>query len=273
MNNKRFSLVALLLAALLTVSGCGASPGATNGRPGQTAGPTGAATPPAGGTNAAGFAAAFQTVDRHPLDEAVRTVLWLAANAEGPDEPIASGGEALRQLADKYAAIVSSQGIHYVETSEALGMVLETEYWVKGGQFKKVELALGKATLFDGEYYIKYDIDEKKGTRFADSYAQAELTILTKGMIGSLAASPYQQQDDATVGGYDCSVFHMDMELLGMRGSTLYVDKQTGLLIKNQTGNPEDKGKSMAVVVERFEIGGFGDEVFAVPGDIALDDY
>jgi hypothetical protein len=61
----------------------------------------------------------------------------------------------------------------------------------------------------------------------------------------------------------------MDMEFMGIRGNKLYVDKATGLLVKNAYG---DEKNGMATVVTKFDTGGFGDEVFAVPADIKIED-
>lgn len=290
MNRKYIVLLSLSLAACLALSGCGAVSGALEGK--ATAAPSGAAASaandasaapdataaPASGAKEPGFSGAFQLVEKNPLYEPVQIALWLAANtADDPGTQAAGSSAAMKELADKYAAVVDGQGLHYVETADALGMLLTTEYWIKGGKFKKVEKDLGKVTLFDGQHYIQYDTEEKTGKRFAASYAEADLFMLTKGILANMAVSPYQQKDDEKLGDYLCSVFHMDTELslLGMtiKGNTLYVDKETGLIIKNQSGDPKDKKNSFASVVKSLDVGGFGDEVFAVPDDIVLEDY
>ncbi len=292
MNHKRhFALLPLILAACLVFSGCGAVSGLVKGK--TTAAPSGVAAiagttaNQAGGTVApkataapaagdSGFADAFQTVEKNPLHESVQIALWLAANAaDDPGTEAAGSSAAMKELAGKYAAVVADQGLHYVEKSDALGIQVEIEYWIKDGKFKKWDGY--DMVLFDGEHYIKYNPEDKTGTRFDGSYATADLQLLTKGMLANVAVSPYVQKEDAKVGKFTCSVFHMDteMSMFGMtfKGNTLYVDKATGLIVKNQTGDPKDKKNSFAATVESVQVGGFGDDVFTVPEGIKLSDY
>jgi hypothetical protein len=60
---------------------------------------------------------------------------------------------------------------------------------------------------------------------------------------------------------------------MNIKGSTLYVDKETGMLVRNVSGDPDDPDNSVATYVKSLEVGTFGDEVFAVPEDIVLEDY
>jgi len=77
--------------------------------------------------------------------------------------------------------------------------------------------------------------------------------------------SPYQQQEDAKIKGFDCYVFYMDIEMMGMKGNWLYVDKETGALVKNRYG--EENG-SMSITVTKLETGKFGDEAFEIPAKV-----
>lgn len=219
------------------------------------------------------FAADFTTVDKNPLNEAIQYALWYAA--QHPEEAAAEAGGAsgeIEKLAGKYAETVAQQGIHYVEVSDALGMQIRTEVWVKGAKYmKRIEL-LNEVTLFDEKNYIKYDTEQKTGTRYAASYGSAEGMMLTKSMLTGLAYSSPQQKPDETVGAYECCVYFFDIDIMGFKGETLYVDKATGVIIKTQIGDPEDKN-SMTTVLESLEVGGFGDEVFTVPEDITITDY
>lgn len=160
-------------------------------------------------------------------NEAVAYSLRLAQQ-NPQDKTATTGGVSgeMKKLADKYAATVAGEGIRYVEVSDALGFQIKTEVWVRGQKFMKRTPDLDEVILCDGTSYIKYDTQEKTGTRFSGGYAAAEGAALTKGM-----------------------------------------------LVKMQMGDPEDKKTSMATYVESLEVGGFGDEAFTVPGDIALTDY
>ncbi len=292
MMKKQLVILSLLLAACMVLSGCGAMPGVVKGKatvapsgavavtgtalndPGGTVAPAVTAGPAAGEQ---GLTDAFRLVEKNPLHESVQAALWLAANAA--DDPAAGAASdtaaAMQKLAEKYAAVVADQGIHYVETSNALGMLVKTEYWIKGGKFKKWDGY--EVILFDGKNYIKYSPEDKTGTRFDGSYAAGDLQTLTKGMLASMAVSPYVQKKDEKLGKFQCSVFHMDMEMsmfgMELKGNTIYVDQKTGLIVKNQTGDPKDKKNSFAATVESVQVGGFGDEVFTVPKGIVLSDY
>jgi hypothetical protein len=72
---------------------------------------------------------------------------------------------------------------------------------------------LSEVELLDGTYYIKYSTEYKTGTRFSPSYVTSQLAIYQKGMLSSLAVSPYEQQDDQKFGEFDCSVFYQDLEM------------------------------------------------------------
>ena len=292
-NTIRFSVLlpAAALCAALALQGCSilgkvrdaaanVSPAASGQvRPGAGSGsgvPTDTSAPASGQSDAAdwnAFAADFTTVDKNPLNESIQYALWYAA--QHPEEAGAEAGGAsgeLEKLAGKYAETVAGQGIHYVEISDALGMQIKTEVWVKGAKYmKRVEL-LNEVTLFDEKNYIKYDTEQKTGTRYAASYGSAEGTMLTKSMLTGLAYSSPQRKPDETVGAYECSVYFFDIEVLGFKGETVYVDKATGMIVKTQIGDPKDKN-SMATVIDSLEVGGFGDEVFIVPEGIAISDY
>jgi hypothetical protein len=223
------------------------------------------------------FAADFKTVDKNPLNETVQYVLWLAANDPNAANTAAPGGTTseLGKLIDKYAALVAGTGVHYKESSNLIGMETINEVWMKAGKFKVSTEIMGlvSVVLFDGENYVKYDVGEKKGTRFTKQDAAADITSQLNGRVPASSASAYQQQKDQKVGSYNCSVFFMDIEVMGMKGNTLFVDKDTGLLVEYLVGSAKDKKNSMTITVTKFTKGGFGDDVFTVPAGITIEDY
>jgi len=217
------------------------------------------------------FSAAFTKLDKNPLNEDILYMLWLTATSK--DTPSGNGGQpsatTLVSFADKFKKLVDSQGVHYTEVGEMLGMKLTTECWLKRGKFKKVDNTLNEVIVFDGEYYTKYKTDEKSGTRYKkdNPLVSAGISIQSYGVLANLARAPYQQRADEKIESFDCSVFFMDMEVMGMKGNTLWVDKNTGMLVKNTQG---DAKNGMVTYVSKFEPGGFKDDVFTVPADIKL---
>ena len=115
-------------------------------------------------------------------------------------------------------------------------------------------------------------MDSKSGNRYKKDapLLKLEITNQSYGMFPNLARVGYQQKEDQKFRAFDCSVFFLDMEIMGMKGSTLWVDKNTGALVKTVTGNEKD---GMGTYIDMLETGGFGDEVFTVPADINLEDY
>jgi hypothetical protein len=278
---KRVLLLAVLLVFSLVFSGCAgkdAGEAVATGKPeesGEPAAETGLAL---GNAAAEDFAAAFKTVDRNPLDESIQYALWLSAsNSDEASGTAAGASEAMAELVGKYQAIVADQGLHYVEVTDSMGFSVETEVWIRGDKFKKFTALLNEVELLDGTYYIKYSAEDKTGTRFSPSVMTSQLTIYQKGMLASLAASPYEQQEDQNFGEFDCSVFYYDSEMeifeMNIKGSTLFVDKDTGMLVRNVNGDPADPDNSVTTYVKSLEVGTFGDEVFTVPEDIVLEDY
>lgn len=242
---------------------------------GSTPGKITANTSTSGSTSksAAEFSKAFTRVKKNPLNEDIQFALWLTAASEDTDSNNAAetSSAAITELVDKYKKLVDSKGIHYSEISEALGMKLTTEYWLKNGKFKKVDVSLQQVIVFDGKYYTKYDMDSKSGNRYKKDEPLIKYEIMNQsyGIFPNLARAAYQQKEDQKSGAFDCSVFFLDMEIMGMKGSTLWVDKNTGILVKNVTGDEEE---GMVTFIDMLETGGFGDEVFTVPADIKLAD-
>lgn len=219
------------------------------------------------------FSNAFTKVQKSPLHEDIQFALWLTATSEDadPDNAAETSSAAIKELVDKYKKLVDSEGVHYSETNEALGMKLITEYWLKNGKFKIVDVSLEQVIVYDGKYYSKYSTDSKSGDRYKkdEPMLKLEITNQSYGMFPNLARAGYQQIEDQNFGEFDCSVFFLDMEVMGMKGSTLWVDKNTGMLVKNVTGYEED---GLLTYINQLEVGGFGDEVFTIPADIDLID-
>lgn len=281
-------LAALLCAALLQgcanngSSGAPAASGTGKATKGSTtsAGPKASAAPAATKVPKAtkspvqAFADAFKTVEQNPLNADIQLILWEAAkNPASPDSTNPGQGSALQQLVAKYQAIVADQGVHYVQVTSYMGMDMSSELWIKNGKFKKIEG--DKVTVYDGKDYVEYKTAKKTGTRYTkdDMGVDADIDITLSGTLSKLAVAGYQQQKDAKYGKFDCSVFYLEMTVMGMKGSWLYVDKATGMLVNNQTGNPKDKKNSMSVHVKSLAVGGFDDSVFTVPADVTVKDY
>jgi outer membrane lipoprotein-sorting protein len=266
---------AILIGAMLT-GGCGSLnpvranfaslPGSTSGGSEQSS----TTAPAASKSPTQVFGDAFKTVDKSPLNEDVQLVLWFAAANPETASPAQAASSALQKLVEKYQALVKDKGVHYTQVTSYMGMESSVEYWIKDGKFKKNEG--GNVIVYDGKDYVKYNPAKKTGTRYSNDLMSADINITLEGLLSKLAASPYQQQKDAKYGKFDCTVFYMDMTVMGMKGSWLYVDKETGMLVNNQTGDPKDKKNSMSVFVTKFEAGGFGDDVFVVPGDVVVTD-
>ena len=215
------------------------------------------------------FAAAFQPVASNPLQEDIRVELWLAAqNPPQATEPGQGSSAEMTLLNDKRKALIAGPGLHYIEENGAMGMTFATEYWVRGDRYKKVET--DKVAIFDGKSYIEYDPAEKTGYRYTKEYMAAEIQLQFDGMLSSLAKASYERLDDQLVNDFSCAVFFMDIEVMGMKGNTLFVDQETGVLIKYLIGSEDD---GFATVVTLLETGGFSDDVFMIPDDVVIEDW
>jgi hypothetical protein len=219
------------------------------------------------------FIDAFRTVDQSPIDPDLQLVMYLESKETPPVQTANPTGSLLADLAAKYAALVDGPGIHYTDSALALGMDMKAEHWVKAGKFKKVDALLNEVTIFDGTDYYQYDIETKKGKKLpaSEPVVMAAIKTEAEGMLPMLAVSPYEQQKDEKSGKFDCNVFTIDIEVMGMKGNTIYIDKNTGMLVKNVYGDPKDKKNSIATTVLTLDTAGFGDDVFTVPADITFE--
>ncbi len=218
------------------------------------------------------FSNEFKTIGKTSLDEDIDFFLWEAAMAKDDSATEAAAqpsDSSLPKLAEEYEQILSSDGVHYTEHSNALGMDLETEYWIKDGKFKILEKSLEKMTLFDGKYYYVIELNEKTALRADkdDPRISADINVKSRGMLSKMTYAGYSQEPDQKVNGFDCSVFYLDIEMMGMKGNRLYVDKKTGMLVKNTFG---DEKQGMTTEVTEFQQGGFGDDVFTLPAGIII---
>ncbi len=224
------------------------------------------------------FSNEFSEVKGNPMGADIEFLLWDVATA--PDDKESTGdqmgaaaaqpsGTSLADLAEKYSQLLSSEGVHYVDKNNAFGMDLEMEYWIKEGKFKEYDKTLNRITLYDGKYYYIAELDEKTAKRFDknDMGVTSDVDIKTKGVLSRMAYAGYTQEADQKVGEFDCCVYYLDMEVMGMKGSRLFVDKNTGMLVKNITGDEEN---GMTTIITEFQAGGFGDEVFKLPADITV---
>lgn len=282
-NGMLFILTAVLLAAAL-LTGCNsagpAAAGASSANsqrdlksaPGGSAGLQPASSPAAADSAVSTFASAFKLVNKNPLNEDLSVALWLAAS-DARNAPVATAGAAasnpLSDYVAKFKALVADKGVHYIDDA-----LMKVEYWIKDGKFKKAD-EYGTVDIFDGTSYVEYNTSKKTGTRYTKQEKADEINPILNGMLSTQenAGSYYTQQKDQVFGKFNCAVFYMDVEMMGFKGVTLYVDKDTGLLVYYVVGDPKDKKHSMPVSnVTSLTVGGFGDDVFTVPADITLTD-
>lgn len=219
------------------------------------------------------FSNDFTPIKKTSVDEDIEYYLWEAAMAENThtEAEVAAQAlsESLTQLDDKFKQVVASDGVHYVEHNNAMGMDLYTEYWIEDDKFKMLDKVMNKLTLFDGKYYYVINLDDKTAERTDkdDPFVSADVSVKTNGMLSKAAYAGYTQEPDQKLGDFDCSVFYADTEVLGMKGNRLYVDKKTGIVVKNTYGEGDN---SMTIEITEFQQGGFGDEVFTVPPGITI---
>ena len=215
------------------------------------------------------FNHAFLIVPANTLPADLSYLLWLIAKE--PPQPQASEAvfSPLAASAAKYAALVRTDGVYYAETTHFMGMDMKAEYWLKGEKFKKLDLTANEIIVFDGEWLYKYASKGKTGIKLPpdDPEAIAAIRMVRDYALSMVANSPYQQQDDMKIKGFDCHVFYLDIEMMGMKGNWLYVDKQTGALVKNRYG--DEKG-GMSVIVTKLDISGLGDEDFVIPAKVKI---
>ena len=214
------------------------------------------------------FFGAFTLVPENPLPGDLPYLLRLIS-LEPPEETAMPALSPLAEAAAKFAALISGAGAHYEETTAFMGMDMKAEYWMKGDKIKKHDKMLDEFILFDGEWFYQWPAGEKAGTRMTPDSPQAASAILMikNSSLSALANAPYQQQEDAKEGKYTCQVFFMDIEFMGMKGNWLYVDKETGALVKNQYG----KGKGgMSITLTMLDTGGVADDAFLPPQGVSF---
>ena len=133
-----------------------------------------------------------------------------------------------------------------------MGMDIKSEYWMKGGSIRKTDDLTGETLLLHGGWLLKYS--GKTGTRVAqdDPSAAYDVASLKNTMLSALASAPYERLEDEKVGKFDCEVYFLDVEIMGMKGNWLYVDKATGALVKNRFGEGKD---AMVTELLRLEVG------------------
>lgn len=216
----------------------------------------------------ASFSAAFVPVPTNPLPGDLPYLLQLIAQEEPPQTGVPSLSP-LAEAAAKYAALINTEGVYYTETTNAMGMNMKAEYWMKGKKFKLLDQTSKEISVFDGEWFYKYPAKGKTGVRMAPDNPEASAAIqaVSNYTLSMVVNAPYQQQEDQKIKGFDCLVFYMDIDMMGMKGNWLYIDKETGALVKNRYG--EEKG-GMSVTVTKLEVGKFGDEVFALPRSLKV---
>lgn len=214
------------------------------------------------------FTDAFMTVPENPLPGDLSWLLWMISQ-ESPPEEANTELTPLQLAAAKFAALIQEKGVHYEESTSFMGMDMRSEYWMQGGKLKKHDHMSDEVILLDGAWFYKYSPGSKTGVRLTPDHPDAVFVIsmIKNSMLSALANSPYKQEEDAKESGYDCQVFYLDMEFMGMKGNWLYVDKTTGAMVKYQFGKDKD---SMSTVLAKLETGTFGDEVFMVPENIKL---
>lgn len=98
-----------------------------------------------------------------------------------------------------------------------------------------------------------------------DPEASAAIRIVRDHTLSMVANSPCLQQDDMKIKGFDCHAFYLDIEMMGMKGNWLNVDKQTVALVKTRYG--DEKG-GMSVIVTKLDISGLVDEGFEIPAKV-----
>lgn len=214
------------------------------------------------------FFGAFTLVKENPLPGDLSWLLFNIAR-ETPEESIQTEAPPLAQAAAKFEALIREKGVYYEESASFMGMDMRSEYWFKGDRIKKHDHLMDEVVLLDGEWFYKYSPGSQAGVRLApgDLEAATAITMIRGSLLSAMASAPYQQLDDAEEGGYDCQVFYLDIEMMGMKGNWLYVDKATGALVKNQFGEGK---QSMSTVLTKLETGTFGDEAFQVPGNVKI---
>lgn len=215
------------------------------------------------------FADAFMAVPANPLPGDLSWLLSMIAQEPASAQAADTALSPLAEAAAKFAALIQTQGVYYMETSKVMGMELKAEYWMKGDQFKKFDQKQDEVTLYDGTWFYKYSPKKKTGVRLPpdDEQSMSQISSIKNYTLSQLASQPYEQQEDKKIKPFDCQVFYMDMEFMGMKGNWLYIDKATGALIKNQYG--KEKG-GMTVSITKLEVGKFGDDVFVVPDKIKI---
>ncbi len=216
----------------------------------------------------ASFFNAFVTVPANSLPGDLPYLLRLIAQEEPPQTSVPSLSP-LAEAAAKYAELIKTEGVHYAETTNAMGMNMKAEYWMKGKKFKLLDQTSKEISVFDGEWFYKYPAKGKTGVRMAPDNPEASAAIqaVSNYTLSMVVNAPYQQQEDQKIKGFDCLVFYMDIDMMGMKGNWLYIDKETGALVKNRYG--EEKG-GMSVTVTKLEVGKFGDEVFEIPTKVKI---
>lgn len=221
---------------------------------------------------------AFNLVDAYPIQDDIGAELWLAAQAviesyasgETVDTVSETNGTSETPFAtytNRYKELVAQKGLHYVVEANYFGMTSTSEYWVKNNTCKKVED--DKVSIYSEVTYIEYIPSSKTGSILTQGMAPSDITAAIAGPLSPYLTINLEQIATEKVLGVDCLVYFMDVEIMGMKGMTLFVDEQTGILVKQIIG---DEKTGFATTITQFDIDGFEDSLFEIPSDISLTD-
>ena len=275
MINRKFTiLLAAYLCSILVLSACSGNTGSdVNGKS--------SADKASDGRSKASiiaeqqFFSAFREVKENPINADIVYALWFASiSAEEKSEETSSEVSAesmMEELSQKYLKLVNDEGVHCIITTNSMDMSFTEERWVKEGKFKKIESESDRITLFDGKYWTEYRTDTNEGLRYKkdDKQVAPKIKMEVEGQLTGFAGAPYQPTGEKEFNGYNCLTFFLEMEFMDMKGNTLWIDKDTGIIVKNSYGENEE----MTMILTLLEKGGFSDDVFTVPEGINIEDY
>lgn len=275
MINRKFTILLIAcLCSLLVLSACSGNTGSdVNGKP--------SADKASDGRSKASimaeqqFFSAFSEVKENPINADIVYALWFEAISAGekPEETISEvyAESVMEELSQKYLKLVNEEGVHCIITTNSMEMSFTEERWVKDGKFKKIEPDSERITIFDGRYWTEYRTDTNVGVRYKkdDRQVAPKIQMEVEGQLTGFAAAPYQPTGEKEFNGYNCLTFFLEMEFMAMKGNTLWIDKDTGIIVKNSYGEKEE----MTIILTLLEKGGFGDDVFTIPAGIKIEDY
>jgi len=99
--------------------------------------------------------------------------------------------------------------------------------------------------------------------------ASSDMAQAFEGQLMPYTTIPLEQTGVQTINDIECDVYFMEMEIMGLKGNTIFIDPETGILVKQVLGDEEN---GLVTSITLLDLASFDETVFDIPTDIVLTD-